>query len=44
MSMARVIALLSSVGIRKDFSDKQLIFPDVKFTCSGEVVKEESGT
>ena len=40
MSMERVIALLSllPVGFRKDFSDKQLIFPDITFTCSGEVV------
>ena len=35
----RVIALLSPVGLRKNFSDKQLIFPDIRFTCSGEVVK-----
>ena len=39
MSMERVIALLSPVGMRKDFSDEQLIFPDITFTCSGEVVK-----
>ena len=38
MSMERVIALLSPVGMRKDFSNKQLIFPDITFTCSGEVV------
>ena len=39
MSMERMIALLPAVGKRKMFSDKQLIFPDITFTCSGEVVK-----
>ena len=37
--MERVIALLPPVGLRRIFSDKQLIFPDITFTCSGEVVK-----
>ena len=39
MSMERVIALLPPVGLRRIFSDKQLIFPDIRFTCSAEVVK-----
>ena len=26
-------------GSRKDFSDRQMIFPNITFTCSGEIVK-----
>ena len=43
MSVARVYALLGipaiSKGNRKAFSDEQLIFPGIRFNCSGEVVR-----
>ena len=43
MSVERVYALLSisslQTGMRKDFSDQQLIFPSITFTCSGQIVK-----
>ena len=43
MSVERVYALLGlpplQTGMRRDFSNRQLIFPSITFTCSGEVVK-----
>ena len=43
MSVERVYALLSipplNLGFTSDFYDQQAIFPDIKFSCSGEVVK-----
>ena len=39
MSVERIYALLCSTGMRKDFNDRQIIFPDITFSCSGEVVK-----
>ena len=38
MSVERVYALLNT-GMRKDFNNRQMIFPDITFSCSGEVVK-----
>ena len=28
-----------NTGMRKDFDDRQMIFPDITFTCDGDVVK-----
>ena len=28
-----------NTGLRKDFDDQQMIFPDITFTCEGDVVK-----
>ena len=39
MSVERVYALLRSTGMKKDFNNRQMIFPDIMFSCSGEVVK-----
>ena len=41
MSEGRVYALIPELnsGTRSDFDNRQLIFPDITFTCSGEVVK-----
>ena len=44
MSEERVYALLDipplNIGIRREFHDnKQLLFPDISFTCHGEVMK-----
>ena len=43
MSVERVYALRGipplQTGMKKDFNNKQLIFPSIRFTCSGEVVK-----
>ena len=43
MSVERVYALFGipelNTGSRKGFDGQQLIFPDITFTCSGEVVK-----
>ena len=43
MSVERVYALLGipplQTGDRNDFNNKQLIFPNISFTCSGEVIK-----
>ena len=38
MSVERVYALLQ-MGSRKNFDNRQMIFPNITFTCSGEVVK-----
>jgi hypothetical protein len=39
MSVERIYALLRSTGMRKDFNNRQIIFPDIMFSCSGEAVK-----
>ena len=42
MSVERVYALHKpplSTGMRKDFNNRQMIFPNIMFSCSGEVVK-----
>ena len=42
MSVERLYALLGIPplnGLRRDFSDQQVIFPSIRFRCTGEVVK-----
>ena len=43
MSEERVYALnnipLLNTGMRRDFDNRQMIFPDITFTCDGDVVK-----
>ena len=43
MSVERVYALNNippiNTGDRRDFDDQQMIFPDIKFTCDGNIVK-----